>query len=436
MVSVMRIVVVAPSDVGGGAEGVARTLWQGYRRAGHHATLAVGRRSHETDADVVELPYAEGRNLVAQGLLTLADNAADSPAAGALNLVAKASEPLRRLRKQLGHEDMHHPGSHRLLDLVEQADVLHLHNLHGGYFDLRILPRLTARVPTVITLHDQWLFTGHCAAALDCTRWERGCGRCPDLARYPSLHRDGTLFNHARKAHLVNRSRFSVTAPARWLLEHAQRSLLATGATGFFHTTHGVDPAVFHPRGREDARARLGLPASMAVVAYDASALRGYRRVAWARQAVLQCGVRPLCVVEMGRVAGGLNATEDLKVRTPGHLDPEGVADVLRAADVYLHPTVADTYPSSVLEAQACGAVVVGTDVGGLCEQIAHGEDGWRVAPGGEPMGHALDQALTNPERLVAMSAAASRKVRSTAQMVFAYLDVLTAAAEGSRPTG
>ena len=65
------------------------------------------------------------------------------------------------------------------------ADVLHLHNLHGGYFDLRHLPRLSPRLPVVVTLHDTWLTSGHCAYTLECERWRDGLRRLP-APRHPS----------------------------------------------------------------------------------------------------------------------------------------------------------------------------------------------------------------------------------------------------------
>ena len=99
-----------------------------------------------------------------------------------------------------GHEDFRFPASHTLFAMAASAKVVHLHNLHGGYFDLRILPGLSRLRPTVITIHDEWTFTGHCASTLGCEeRSARRCGSCPHLDVYPRLRRDGTAFNLSRK---------------------------------------------------------------------------------------------------------------------------------------------------------------------------------------------------------------------------------------------
>jgi glycosyltransferase involved in cell wall biosynthesis len=50
--------------------------------------------------------------------------------------------------------------------------------------------------------------------------------------------------------------------------------------------------------------------------------------------------------------------------------DPARVAEHYRAADVYVHAARADTFPTTVLEALACGTPVVASSVGGIPEQV------------------------------------------------------------------
>jgi glycosyltransferase involved in cell wall biosynthesis len=70
-----------------------------------------------------------------------------------------------------------------------------------------------------------------------------------------------------------------------------------------------------------------------------------------------------------------------------------------QAADVYFHPSRADTAPFSVLEAMASGLPVVATSVGGIPEQVEDGRSGFLV-PAGDTMAMAerLGVLLSNPE--------------------------------------
>ena len=190
----MRLLQVSTADRGGGAEAVALGLHRALRAKGNDTRLAVGWKRTAEDG-VVEIGEAHTRRE---------------------RLLRDPGVALDLLR---GREDFRFPGSHRLVELASQADVLQLHNLHGGYFDLRLLPNLTARLPTVATLHDEWLYTGHCAYTLDSERWLTGCGRCPHLDSYPRLLVDGTAGNWRRKRALYERSRLHFVAPSQWLLE-------------------------------------------------------------------------------------------------------------------------------------------------------------------------------------------------------------------------
>ena len=69
------------------------------------------------------------------------------------------------------------------------AHILNFHNLHSGYFNYTAIPFLNRRKPIVLTLHDMWSFTGHCAYSYDCNRWITGCGRCPYPGELPICYK-------------------------------------------------------------------------------------------------------------------------------------------------------------------------------------------------------------------------------------------------------
>jgi len=105
-------------------------------------------------------------------------------------------QPGRWLDLQLGKEDFSFPDTRHLFHKVgDLPGIVHAHNLHGGYFDLRVLPWLSRQVPVILTLHDAWLLAGHCAHSFDCQRWKSGCGQCPNLSIPPVAKRDATASN-------------------------------------------------------------------------------------------------------------------------------------------------------------------------------------------------------------------------------------------------
>ncbi len=88
----------------------------------------------------------------------------------------------------------------------------------------------------------------------------------------------------------------------------------------------------------------------------------------------------------------------------------DGSAAVLRACDVYVQPSWAESFPYSMLEAMSLRKAIVATDVGGVGEAIVDGETGRLVAPRDPAaMAAALVALLGDPARADEMAAAAAR---------------------------
>jgi glycosyltransferase involved in cell wall biosynthesis len=60
----------------------------------------------------------------------------------------------------------------------------------------------------------------------------------------------------------------------------------------------------------------------------------------------------------------------------------QNIPEYLQAADLFVFPTENDAFPSSLIEAMACGLPIVTTPVGGIKTIVAHQETGLLVQPG------------------------------------------------------
>jgi len=109
------------------------------------------------------------------------------------------------------------------------------------------------------------------------------------------------------------------------------------------------------------------------------------------------------------------------------------VADVLRAADVVVLPSLSEGLPLAVLEAMACAKPVVATPVGGIPDAVVDGQTGWHV-PQNDPerLAAAVLRVLTDREAALLMGVLARQRVetvfsvkRMVAQVEALYTDVL-----------
>ncbi len=377
----LSILQISTRDIGGGAEKIAQDLARGFRTFGHMAHQAVGYKRGD-DPHVSEIPQGDREpplQCMAWDMYqALQPYYGRVPGVKALcRLTHDMASPSRRKTRLRGAEDFDYPGTASVAALApRRPDLLHAHNLHGGYFDLRMLPELSRRYPMVLTLHDAWLLAGHCAHSFDCDRWERGCGSCPDLSIYPALEADGTAENWTRKRDIFSRCRLHVATPCAWLMDKVKRSMLAPAMASARVIPYGVDLSVFHPGDQGAARRKLGIDANAYVLLFAANGIRrnAFKDYDTLREAVATVAARdmkrPVVCLALGEDAHKEQIGEAIIRFVPFEAEAHRVAEFYRAADVYVHAARVDTFPNAVLEALACGACVVASAVGGVPEQI------------------------------------------------------------------
>lgn len=434
----LRILQMNLQEMTGGAARIAWNLHRAYSKRGVRSWMAVGRKE-TNDASVLLIPNDRARGLWKYTLLKTSDKlrAANTQIRGTWllgEIIRWIAEPTRQWHVHQGIEDFHFPGSSGVLELPpERPDILHCHNLHSGYFDLLALPQLCGELPTVLTLHDAWLLSGHCAHSFDCELWKTGCGTCPDLTIYPAIRRDATGYNWQRKRRIYERSRLYVVTPSRWLMQKVFHSILAPAVIEARVIPNGVDLSIFRPTNKETARMALGIPNNCKVILFGADSIKKNKwRDYETMRAVISVVAERINAQELFLLALGEKApTQRIGQATmrfvPPQKDQEAVARCYQAADVYVHASRADTFPNMILEALACGAPVVATDVGGIPEQVEDGATGFLVPLGDvQAMAIRIEQLIGDDELRRKMGVEATefaRKVFSLDTQVDAYLE-------------
>ncbi len=155
---------------------------------------------------------------------------------------------------------------------------------------------------------------------------------------------------------------------------------------------HGLRLRDAHYLTREEARRSLGLPEDNPVVLYVGRLLRikGPHHLLRAFPAVLGRFPHALLVVvgdgeertELETLAHGLGL--DGRVRFAGARPHGDVIRFMRAADVFVLPSLVESFGIVLLEAMSCGLPVVASRVMGIPYLVEDGENGFLVPPGDE----------------------------------------------------
>lgn len=261
----------------------------------------------------------------------------------------------------------------------EQPDVVHLQCVNGHFVNIyRLLDWLKReKIPTVLTLHAEFMYTGGCTHGDGCGQWKTGCRNCPDGRRDDrSLLLDRTASSW-RKLHQIYRDwkELTIVGCSDWITSRASQS----GALQHRRclTIHnGIDNhAIFYPREGASAliREKYGIPEEKKLVLYVAPAFSTEKGFDLLLRLVEESRGQPLHYL----LAGESIPLRMEHVTVVGRVaDQHFLARLYSAADALVMCSRRENYPTVCLEAVSCGTPVAGFQVGGVAETIFPGMGG------------------------------------------------------------
>jgi glycosyltransferase involved in cell wall biosynthesis len=125
-------------------------------------------------------------------------------------------------------------------------------------------------------LISMWSFRGHCAYTYVCTKWQTGCGQCPDLDTYPGITHDTTAIEWKLKNWVYSRSNLTIVTPSQWLTDQARASML--NRFPIHHIPNGIDTDVYQPIDNAQCRTVLNIPEGKHVLMFGAASLNDTRK--------------------------------------------------------------------------------------------------------------------------------------------------------------
>lgn len=261
----------------------------------------------------------------------------------------------------------------RFIEWVKQydPDVIHLHNIHGYYINIEVLFNYlhTYGKQIIWTLHDCWAFTGHCTHFdfVGCDKWQTGCYHCAQLHEYPASQlKDRSKRNYAYKKRLFcGISNMTIVTPSEWLADLVTKSFLSQYPVVVIH--NGIDTDIFRPTesdfrkkcGLEDKKIILGV-ASVWNKRKGFDDFRELAKLLDSTYKIILVGLTDKQIKRLPCNIIGISRTNNTKE----------LAEIYTTADVFVNPTYEDNYPTTNLEAQACGIPCLTYRTGGSVESV------------------------------------------------------------------
>jgi putative colanic acid biosynthesis glycosyltransferase len=324
--------VVNSGSTGRIAEDIGRVLMDN----GHESFIAYGRGSRPSQSELIKIGTM--KDVYWHGLKTMV---LDRHAFGSRKATEKFVAQLDTVR----------------------PDIVHLHNVHGYYLHVGVLFKYLSsrKIPVVWTLHDCWAYTGHCVhyQNIACQKWQKLCYACPKSRLYPASY----FMDNSRKNYLDKRALFTsldnlyLITPSKWLQQELSMSFLKGYESRTIH--NGIDLGLFKPNSTSKDQNSRPYILGVANVWQQSKGLFDFFTLA------------ELLKDKMDVVLIGLNAKNEYPVKALPRT--ESIAELAAwysGATAFLNPTYSDNFPTTNIEALACGTPVITYATGGSPEAI------------------------------------------------------------------
>lgn len=265
--------------------------------------------------------------------------------------------------KKVSIHGMLYPYLLMLADTPEfrKADVVHYHLLHNYFGALPLFPQITALKPSVLTVHDPWIFTGHCVYPRECDKWMTGCGGCPHLDDHFPMEKDRTALHWRMKQRTFSRANLDLIVASAYMMDLVKRSPITRHIEHVHLIPFGIDTDRFSPsRNQKEARRRLGIPKENFVLFFRADRSK-YKGFAAIQRMLDRMGRKDrITLLAVGEAGLLFNYKDKCQVVDLDWItDDDLLADLYSACDVFLMPSTGEAFGLMAIEAMASGRPLV-----------------------------------------------------------------------------
>jgi glycosyltransferase involved in cell wall biosynthesis len=251
----------------------------------------------------------------------------------------------------------------KLIKYVEKIkpDVIHLRNLHSNYINLQHLLSYIAKtkIPVVITLHDCWFYTGKCMYYIEqnCDKWKEKCGNCP--AKH--FGNNSWFFDFSSKM-LKDKELLFNTIPnlavigvSNWVTEDAKKSILKN-AQIIKCIYNWIDLNMFKPKDTSSLKKEMKLENKFIILGISmnwtsAKGINVFNELAH----ILPDDCQIVLVGDDSMVKN-----KNKKIKFIGTInDVNKLSELYTMADVFVNPSIQETFGKTTAEALSCGTPVV-----------------------------------------------------------------------------
>jgi len=257
-----------------------------------------------------------------------------------------------------------------------ESDLVHCHNIHGSFFSLNTLYKISKEKPVVWTLHDEWSITPHCAFTFEGANMKNGFYQCPNKNIYPRILWHNENFLMKQKEKIYKNSKLNIVVPCLWLKNKVEKSILKNQNIKLIY--YGINTNLFLPKNKLECRKELQLPLDKKIIFFlaDGGKNNPFKGWKYTKDVIEKLKDDENILF----ICAGNDDSQNIQHKNVvflGKIDQEVLSMYYSACDLLLYSSIADNFPLIILEAMSCGLPIVSFDTGGIREALVHKINGY-----------------------------------------------------------
>lgn len=270
---------------------------------------------------------------------------------------------LKILETQLSINNLVNPFGKFLSEhpVFQNADIVHYHLIHNRLISILDFPRLASEKPSVWTLHDPWAVTGNCIHPHECTEWETGCLNCRKLDDFTfSMRADKAAEMWKIKKAVYSEMDIDIVVSSSFMENYVRKSPLTSHFKHIHKIPFGIIVEEFQNYNRKKARYNWKIPNENFVITFraDPNEIKGSKYIIEMLNR-LDTTI-PVTVLTVGIETLPKSLARKYQVIELGwQNDNKILYNYYAASDVFLMPSLAESFGLMAIEAMASGCPVI-----------------------------------------------------------------------------
>lgn len=245
-----------------------------------------------------------------------------------------------------------------------RPDIVHLHCLNSNFVNIyKLITWLKSNnIPTVLTNHAEFMYTANCGHALDCIKYQTGCGNCPRLKKETkSWFRDGTHKSWIKMKSAFNGFKSLIVVNVSPWLNHRSENSSILGTFKNVTILNGVNTSAFYYRNNYSFSKEKTIFHATANFSDNPDDNKGGRFLI---QLAKRFEGQNVKFIVAGKYKSGISVPSNMFLL--GNVsDQKKLAELYSNADLVVLTSKKETFSMVTAESLCCGTPVIGFKSGG-----------------------------------------------------------------------